>query len=184
MGERARVQILSEILSFPTIGHVNWTSDFANKDGVKVGDLVSLNSAPPTKWYLSWVREINPNDGWPKYLLESVEDNSFSWWENVGINIYSRERVSERPRWRWTDEQFEFYDLWKEVCYKDNDAYIVLPTLPDFKEDGSVSLGLRIRFGFNSFTKEQTFPKWGEVTKEDMDTFYKKGEKEYEEERD
>lgn len=69
MRARARLQILNKLLSFPTIAAKDWSSTYGAKK-VMAGDLVSLNCAQPTKWYLSWVIEVDPNDGWPKYLLE------------------------------------------------------------------------------------------------------------------
>ena len=41
---RARLMILSELMSFPTINNKYWRSDFGD-DKPQVGDLVSLTSA-------------------------------------------------------------------------------------------------------------------------------------------
>lgn len=172
--ERARISILSEMMSFPTINQKDWTS----RGDVEIGDLVSLTSAPDSKWYLSWVRDYDRNDGWPRYLLESIEDGALCWWENVGINIYSRERVAERPTWQWDDKQFAFNDRWSKVCFKRHDAYIVLPMLPVF--DGkSVTLNVRIRFGWSDYHNPKTFPNWKKLTMKEMGEFYQECESGY-----
>lgn len=176
---RAKILILSEILSFPTISGKNWRSDLSCRTDLQIGDLVSLSSAPPTKWFLSWLREVDPNNGWPKYLLESIEDGELCWWENVGLNIYSRERVTDRPSWKWDDKQFEFNDRWHKVC-RNNDAYIVLPCQPVFHDDGSVLLDVRIRFQISDYRNPKTFPNWKKVTMKLMDSYYNESVKEYE----
>jgi hypothetical protein len=176
--DRARISILSELLSFPTVNQKDWHSfSFSNTD-ICEGDLVSLYSAPASKWYVSWVREVDENNGWPRYLLESIDDGSLCWWVNVGINVYSRERVRERPAWQWDDKQFAFNDRWNKVA-KRNDAYIVLPMPPVFRDDGSVTLDVRIRFGMVDFSCPETFSNWKKLTMKQMDAYYKKCENEY-----
>ncbi len=93
--KRARLSILNEVLSFPAIHGKDWISDW--NEIPREGDLVALNCAPATKWYLSWVHEYDPGDGWPKYLLESIEDGELCWWSNVGINIYDRKKSLRTP---------------------------------------------------------------------------------------
>jgi len=153
------------------LGNFHWTS--GNSTGVKfqVGDLVSLQSAPVSKWYLSWLKEIDPNDGWPKYLLESIEDGALCWWGNVGLSYYDRERI-DNPIWHWDDAQYAFDDRWRKVCRRNN-AYIVLPIIPDFHGDGSVTLDVRIRFGLSDFHNPKTFKNWKRVTMKMMDEYYK-----------
>lgn len=167
---RARLLILSELMSFPTISNKDWQGSIGGKP--QTGDLVSLTCAPPSKWYLSWLREIDPNNGWPKYLLESIEDGQLCWWMNVGLNVYDRERVGKNPRWKWTDGQFKFNDRWLKVCRR-NDAYIVVPCQPKFNDDGSVLLDVRIRHGWDSYRNPRTFPAWRKVTTKEMDSYYK-----------
>lgn len=170
--QRARISILSELLAFPTISGKDWTSG-TGRSNPAAGDLVSLCSAPDTKWCLSWCREVVVTEnGWQKFLLESLEDGELCWWTNVGVNVYSRERVSERPTWQWDDRQFAFNDRWNRVCYKEHDAYIVLPTLPEFKDTGAVILGVRIRHQFSDFRYSQEFPNWKKVTMKIMGEFY------------
>lgn len=173
---RARLLILSELFAFPTISNRHWKSDLM-EDKPQIGDLVSLTSAPPSKWYLSWFREYDPNNGWPKYLLESIEDGELCWWENVGLNFYDRERV--RKNWQWDDKQFEFNDRWRKVCRR-NDAYLILPCQPEFNTDGSVLLDVRIRFQFSPYRNPRTFPDWKKVTMKQMDAYYKESVREYE----
>lgn len=177
--ERARISILSEMLSYPAARFRDWTNSMFSDSDVIEGDLVSLSSAPDTKWYLSWVREYDPNNGWPKYLLESIEDGELCWWENVGINIYNRERVAERPTWKWDDDQFAFNDRWKRVCYKRHDAYIILPMLPVFNGN-DVTLAVRTRFGLSDYHSPRTFSNWKKLTMKAMSGFYQECEQGYE----
>lgn len=173
---RARYAILSDMLSFPTVRHRHWHSDLGFDGQPQVGDLISLSSAPVSKWYISWLLEIDPNEGWPKYLLESIEDGSLCWWENVGLNWYDRERVANNPTWKWTDKQFDFYDKWNKVCYRRHDAWHVLPMLPVFNpDDDSVTLNLRIRHGFSDFHYPQVFNNWKKITMKQMSEYYLAG---------
>lgn len=174
--DRARLSILSEIMGFPTINQKDW-----NTNGeTQVGDLISLCSAPASKWYVSWVREIEKKNGWERYLLESIDDGDLCWWSNVGINIYSRERVNERPTWRWEDSQFAFDDRWRKICQR-NDAYIVLPCLPKFNDDGSVELNTRIRYGFDKYHNPKIFTNWKKLLMKDMGAYYQECVKGYKE---
>lgn len=180
---RARISILSELLAFPTINQKDWNTKFLGEKDVQEGDLISLSSAPESKWYLSWVCEIDRYEHASRYLLESIEDGKLCWWENVGISVYDRKRVSERPKWKWSDKQFAFQDRWQRVCNK-NDAYIVLPKMAVFGEDNSVTLGVRIRFNWSDFTDLKTFSNWKKVTIKLMDAYYKDCEKKYKEHED
>lgn len=46
----------------------------------KIGDLIALQSAPTSEWYLSWLVTMEPNDRWPRYLLKSIETGKLCWW--------------------------------------------------------------------------------------------------------
>ncbi len=175
---RARISILSEVLSFPTIQNKYWHRGDFSDDKARVGDLVSLSSAPASKWYLSWLRDYDYNNGWPKYLLESIEDGELCWWENVSVNYYDRETIRNRLTWQWDDHQFAFNDRWNKVGRR-NDAYTVLPCLPTFNDDGSVTLDVRVRWGFSDYHKPQTFQNWKKVTMKQMDAYYKECKAEY-----
>lgn len=177
---RARIMILGNILQFPTLGRDHWIADSSRKDALP-GDLVSLVSAPPSKWYLSWLHKIEQNEGWPRYLLESIDDESLCWWTNVGINIYNRERVQEE--WRWDDKQFAFADRWYRVARK-NKEIMVIPMRPTFNEDGSVSLDVRIRWNFNGYHNPTTFTNWKKTTMKQMDDYYKECVAGYEKTKD
>ena len=167
---KSRIMILSELMSFPTIRSAHWKGGIDGQ-GVKPGDLVAISGASPSKWYLSWVVEIDPNDGWPNYLLESIEDGELGWWSNVSINYYDRSKVNDC--WRWTDRQFALQERWWRVAFKKNDAYIVLPVWPVFDENGGVTLDVRIRHGLSDFHNKKTYPDWRKVTIAMMDAYYK-----------
>lgn len=178
---RARIQILSSLLSFPTIRNKDWTSDLGG--GVAtVGDLVALSSAPASKWYISWVADKQPGGFGGRWLLESIEDGELCWWENIGICYYNRERVAENKHWRWTDKQFAFQDKWSRVA-KRNGAYIVLPRPPEFMDDGSVMLNVRVRLSLNEFSNPVVFPSWKKLTSKQMDAYWKETEALYESRR-
>ena len=174
--DNARISILSELMAFPTINQKDWLGSFDGK--AQVGDLVSLCSAPASKWYLSWVREIKPAKHDTGYLLESIDDGELCWWSNVGLNVYDRERVKERPSWRWDDAQFAFSTRWRKVCKKYG-AYIVLPCSPEFGDGNSVTLDVRIRHNFNDYSNPRTFPNWKKLTMKAMGEYYRECEKEY-----
>jgi hypothetical protein len=166
---KSKIEILSSLLSFPTINQKNWESDFQSKP--IEGDLVSMSSAPASKWYLSWVIEIKKESTNNEYLLKSIEDGSLCWWSNVGFNIYNREIVNERSTWKWSDQQFDFNTRWEKAC-KRNDAFIVLPASPKFNEDGSVILDVRIRLEMKDFSNPKTFPNWKKLTIKMMESYY------------
>jgi len=175
---RARLLILSNLMSFPTINNKDWGYN-CGCDKPQIGDLVALSSAPPSKWYLSWLREYDPNNGWPKYLLESIDDGELCWWENVSLTVYSREIVQGRPSWQWDDKQFEVNDRWHKVC-RNKAAYIMLPCQPAFNADGSVTLDVRIRFGWDEYRNPRTFPDWKKLTMKQMADYYTVSKSEYE----
>ena len=178
---RARLEILNYITHFCLSRNYG---DGINRGGVsafrgvwgdepaKVGDLVALQSSPVSKWYLSWLVEIDKSQHDSRYLLESIEDGSLCWWENVGIEYFEREELVNHPNWRWTDKQFAFKDRWWRVCYKEKDAYIVLPLYPVFGEGFSVTIGTRTRFGFDDHQPMRTFDDWRKVTKKMMADCY------------
>lgn len=169
---RSRVQILSRLLSSPQFDEKDWQSDLFDTKA-EIGDLVSLTSAPPTKWYLSWVIDVEKHESRfsTKYLLESIEDGSLCWWENIGFNVYNRQKTKENITWKWDDKQFAFNDRWRKACNR-NDAYIVLPKLPSFNEGNSVTLDVRIRFGLKDFSHPRTFDNWKKLTIKEMEKYY------------
>jgi hypothetical protein len=75
--------------------------------------------------------------------------------------------------WKWHDGQFAFYDRWLKVARR-NKAYIILPVLPDFTEDGSVTLNVRVRFNLSGYRNPQTFPDWKKLTMKMMDEYFKR----------
>ena len=186
---RSRLLILNHIAQFSLARRYGdqvygGLSDMAfHGDGVpSPGDLVSLSSAPPSKWYLSWL----VSKQWPEghaceeYTLESIEDGELCNWSNVGLTHYNRSQVDQHPEWRWTDAQHEFNDRWRRSCFKDRDAYIYLPVQAEFDNDGSVTLTVRVRHGWSDARPARSFPNWKKVTKAAMLAFYDEAVKEAE----
>lgn len=163
---RARVNIISRLLSFPTICSKDWVNDFYRKP--VVGEFVSLQSAPSSKWQLSWIVEIDNDFGSePRYLLESYEDHTLCWWYNVGFSIYVAENVNTES-WKWSDRQYSFWDRFSKVCH-DADGFMIRPSHPVFSDDYKVILSFFARHDFdNKFKFEKTFDDWRKVTKKIM----------------
>ena len=169
---RARLSILSQLMSYPQIGGKDWADDRSPKKG----ELVAIRSAPDSKWYLSWFEDIEPHESGfsTRYLLKSIEDHEPCWWSNIGIAVYRPRNSSCWPHWKWTDRQFAFNDRWKKVCFKWNDAYLVKPHNAEFGEGHRVTLKLYRRHDFeNKWSFEKTFPDWRKVTMKTMDELYK-----------
>lgn len=160
--------------------------------GPKKGDLVLLGSAPDSEWYLSWYEEKvhhyyddydelkEPSRYEVEHLLRSVETQKLCNWSNVSIYFLDRKELENYPSWKWNDAQFKFKDLWWDICYKDMDAYILIPVYPEFGEGHEVTLRLRVRFsdfGEAGFAPEITFPDYREVTKKQIIAFYKDAQK-------
>jgi len=175
---QARISILSEIIAMAAIDPQAWQTGFAIKP--KIGDLVSLIIVDTTKWYVSWVVDIDQNNGDPKYLLESIEDGELGWWENIGLNIYNRDRVKERPMWRWNEMQYIFYNKWLKVGER-NYEHSVVPEVPIFGEKNKVTLNVRIRWDRSGFKKTKTFENWKRLTMKEMDNYLKETVNDYKE---
>lgn len=167
---RARLEILSWIMSFPTIGEKNWGYNCGCDEPI-IGDLVALQSAPPSKWYLSWLRDIRIKRHDLEYLLESIDDGSLCWWQNVGLTVYDRKRVKDFPSWQWEDKQFDLNKRWGLTC-KRQGCYEVLPKNLHFNKDGSVLFDVRIRWLPEVFSNPVTFPNWKKVTIKHMVAYY------------
>lgn len=183
---RSRILLLSYLAQFSLArqcdGHVfggvdgSFTEAGFRGEAPAVGDLVALRSAPPSKFYLSWFVSKQIPEGWSdhQYTLESIEDGELCNWTNVGFAHYDRKDVANHPEWRWSDAQHAFYDRWKNVCFKERDAYIILPVQPVFDGE-AVTLATRVRHSFHeSRSAPRTFPNWRRVTKADMREYYDK----------
>lgn len=188
----ARQEILNYIITFctksnygdgyshlPDVEHSFYSTSSDGKRSIPIGSLVRLMAAPFSKYYLSWLREIQHNDGGysTRWLLESIEDGTLCWWENVQIWALPKEATDKFPSWQWTDKQFAFNKKWSNACHKKRDAYIILPCPPKFHDDGSVTLALRTRFGINDKRPEKKFDNWKKVLVKDMLKFYDNNDK-------
>lgn len=177
--ERSRLLILNYLAQFSLqrrIGHQVYSGALdlcfeldVGRVGPKIGDLVALQSAPYTKWYLSWY--CGQTDDGKQHVLESIEDGELCNWSNVSFVIYDRENVAHHPEWRWTDRQHEFNGRWLRVCRDKRDAYIYLPMQVEFEGD-AVTLGVRVRHGLDERRPKETFPNWRKLTKAQMLAFY------------
>ena len=181
MNIRARRDILSYITSFclsrnyGTGANVGGLSEnhFLPLEVPKVGDLVSLQSAPVSEWYLSWyLEEIPRNDSFDTiHVLESVDTGELCNWSNVSFSVLNRSVVANHPEWRWSDKQYEFKDRWFNACYRKRNAYIDRPCKPEFREDGSVTLSTRKMFDYGEGSS-RIFDNWKKVLVRDMLEFY------------
>lgn len=185
--ERARLMILHYVMEFSlsrtfgdgkTYGGLVSCAFMArgSRQDVRPGDLIALQAAPASKFYLGWLLETRETDqGWSEYLLESIEDGSQCWWHNVGVMYMNRETVAEHPEWRWDDRQHAFNDRWKRACFRQRDAYIYLPMMAEF--DGlRVKLGVRVRHNLSPAREYKTFDDWRTVKVSDMLEFYDQAE--------
>lgn len=189
MYTRARLEILHWILNFSTFkyfspgsfsrGDKDYSFHECN-DRPPIGSLCMLTSAPVSKWYLSWLVEIDNPLGPTKYLFKSIEDGSLCWWSNVGVMHYSPETVAKFPSWKWIDRQFKFNDQWYRACYRKRGAYIVKPAEAVFEDDGSVTLSTRIKFDFSPQREFKKFPNYKKVKVSEMLAFYDEAVASYE----
>lgn len=181
---RARLLILNHIMQFSLQRRIGdqvygglrdmaFHGDDLGGTKAEPGDLVALQSAGPSKWYLGWLISREWPEGWAgeQYVIESIEDGQLCNWTNVGLIHYDRSQTKTHPEWRWTDQQFQFKDRWWNVCYKDRDAYIYLPTMPVF-DGAAVEIGVRVRFGISSTVINKRFDNWRKVTKKLLAEFY------------
>ena len=177
---RARTLIMSDILSFYITR--NWEPDkeygktspslkgfvptgFLSDDRpVQTGDLVILESAPPSKWSIGWLREIDEIAGYGhRYLIESLEDGELCWWSNVGLSFMPRGDI--RERYRWTDRQFDFQKRWNRTANKHGKTSMRVLDC-EFKGD-EVTLRLRVRWANGDEEMagyRRTFPDYRKVT--------------------
>lgn len=181
----SRLLILSHIAQFSLarrygdhvtggLRNMAFVSGGADERDARPGDLVAIQSAGPSKWYLGWLvsRQWPEGHACEQYTIESIEDGELCNWSNVGLIYYDRSQVEGHPEWRWTDRQHEFRARWDHVCYKECDAYIYPPMFPKFGPDNEVELGVRVRFGLSPSTVTKRFADWRRVTKKQMREFY------------
>lgn len=181
MKNRARILILNFITQFSLSKEFGDGRSFGGLKSFNAsyeqkavpGDLVALQAAPATKWYLSWLvsRQWPEGHACEQYTLESIEDGELCDWSNVGLMYYDREEVELHPEWRWTDEQHEFNDRWLRSCRKERDAYMHVPLMAQFSGDG-VTLGLRTRWSLYGYKPSKTWDNWKKVTIKQMLQFY------------
>jgi hypothetical protein len=179
---RAKIAILNHILVFcnsKNYGNNINRGGFGNNyffpsDNPQKGDLITLDSAPISKWYLSWYRDFIPENSkhGATHVLESIEDGELCNWQNVSFYILNREVTREHPEWLWTNKQFEFWDRWKKVSGKYYISFCLYGGFIDFNDN---RVTLRIRK--NSLSKEayyytKEFNNWKKVTIEDMELFW------------
>ena len=175
---KARLGILNYIIAFCThdayggrpFQPLNADHCFASSEVPILNTLVKLQSAPFTKWYLSWLIEYKPDDGiGGNYLLRSIEDGSLCWWTNVSVKYYPIDKIWDQ--WRWDDTQHEFQDK-LDNAFKQEHAYITLNKLAKF-DGNSVTVSTRERHGFPEYSYSKTFDDFRKVRLKDLRAFYK-----------
>lgn len=132
------------------------------------GDLVLMQSAPASKWRLSWLVERVGGD---LYLCASVIDRELCNWSNVRVAYLHRPTLKQHPEWRWDDDQFAFDDRWMKAC-KRHDPYIYRPLSADFGDDGVATIGVRCRFSRDAAYTTVQVPNWRKITQRDMAGIY------------
>tara|TARA_R110000851_G_scaffold317339_1_gene480782 strand:+ start:14582 stop:15109 length:528 start_codon:yes stop_codon:yes gene_type:complete len=162
--KRAYSLIINRLMSFPTISNEDWISDFYSRG--KVGDFISMQSAPPSDWQLSWISEINGG----KYLLRSAMTGEMCWWDNIGVTVLKPDKVA--TGFDWTDRQFKFRDKW-HLAIKRNYDYLLVASHTTFS-DFSVTCRLRKRHDTseNPFLEEITFKDFRKVSASQLNEYY------------
>jgi hypothetical protein len=183
---RARIEILNFISMFSITTHGTYDGacpmppqkdscfhgSYGGNQNPPIGSLCILKAAPFTKYYLSWLKEIKQNENRfaERFLLESIEDGSLCWWSNVAIFHLPLETSDAYPKWRWTDDQFDFNDKWFRAVKK-RDPYMTLPCTAIF-EDKIVTLSTRQRHRISDYKAEKKFDDYRKVKVKDMLDFY------------
>lgn len=172
--DRARKQVLWHICQFSLGVEIDGQSysglremRFRPTDAPKVGSLVALKSMREPDFYLGWVHDVKNT----VYTVESLETGELIDWTNVSVLEYDSRTTDKHPEWRWTDEQWSFKDRWDRLCYKEREAYIVLPLFPEFDGD-AVTLSTRIRHSWGDPPPSKRFDAWQAVTDNDMLAYY------------
>lgn len=184
---QSRIEILNYVMSFCTVKCFGENSfslgsrdssfhgKYFEKQMPEVGSLAVLQSAPITKWYLSWVINVdveNKDRFSCRYLLKSIEDDSLCWWENVSIWYLPKDVCDKYPEWKWTDKQFDFKKRWLR-CFSRRNAYMLRPLNPEFLSDNKVKLSIRKRLNLKEEEpKSKIFDNWKKVRLKDMFEFY------------
>lgn len=181
---RARLEILNYVLNFSTMVYFGDESYRRSKEcafrshilsaAPEVGALCVLTSAPNTKWYLSWLKEVHPAS-FPTYVMESIEDGELCNWTNVGFLSLPLELTDKFPSWKWIDDQFEF----RERVYKAfqrADCHMAIPINPVFSPDGSVVVTTRERWMTSDRSVSKTFINYKKVRLKDLIAFAKQAE--------
>lgn len=180
--EKAKLEILNYVITFctntiydgdkyipPFTPGSGFASGWGTTSNPPLGSLVRLMAAPVTKWYLSWLIEIDNNQpGYIRYLLKSIEDGSTSWWTNVGIYYMPLEMSDKFPQWKFNDKQYQFWDKWKKAA-RWEEVYILIPIRPIFKGT-DVTLELRKKFS-KDIVGCKTYHNWDKLTIREMREF-------------
>lgn len=184
---RARLEILNYIMNFSTMVYYGDDSYRRSKEcafrshilstGPEVGSLCVLTSAPNTKWYLSWLKEIQPAS-FPTYVMESIEDGQLCNWTNVGFLSMPLELTDKFPQWKWVDEQFEFRERVNKA-FRRADCHLAIPINPAFLPDGSVVVTTRERWMISDKSASKTFSNYKKVRLKDLVDFAKEAERKH-----
>jgi hypothetical protein len=137
---------------------------FSSSPKPAVGDLIRLESAPQSKWRLSWLADVRKHAGGDcEYLCKSIVDGELCWWSNVGVSFLHRKTLENHPSWKWTDDQFDFNDRWHKACNR-HDPYLYRPMTPVFNEDCTATVGTRLRHNFDGRFPTAVIANWRKIT--------------------
>lgn len=156
-----------------TVGaSIGFVACFAGNAGAVVGDLIRLESAPASKWRLSWLMEIRSTGcGNSEWLCRSIIDGDLCWWSNVGVSYLHRPTVNNHPEWRWSDDQYVFHDKWAKAGHR-NDAYLYRTVSPDFNEDGTATISTRVRHSISDERPSRIVRNWKKATIKSLSAIY------------
>lgn len=131
------------------------------------GDIVILQSAPPSEWHISIYRGRSDGGTYDcNHLLESLKTGKLCNWTNVGFFVLNKKECNINELWEWTDEQFDFSDKMNKVRRR-ADFYLALPFIDNF--DGEmVSIKFRTRFSFNDKITEVPEFEWRKITQKSL----------------
>lgn len=138
------------------------------------GDLVMLQSAPPSVWHLSFYLE-DMGDGY--HLVESLKTGEKCRWGNVGFIVLDREKTGLYECVEWSDAQFALEAKFEKACRR-GDFFLNIPYISGW--DGEcVLFTMRTRYSFDELRTELAPLPWKKVTLKALLAHLEAGAKEH-----